>query len=242
MIDAPLSASRRAPLLLLLVIPALAGCRGPTATIGEHGFPVFAEVVGADAQLERPDPKQTQGLDAFGERVDKSADHRFAVRFWPLSSEEKVAVEVKARADGNLQIGELAMAAYPVTRTEAERFRMRGVLPDPAAEPIAFARGGEQDGEGSISLILIFPRDAIPEGTERLALPTLARFDDGWVHVRFYQTAVPEPLRRLSSEEVEAFKKRAAEAAAQAAQEAPPAAEEPAAPAATEPEAADPSR
>jgi hypothetical protein len=51
------------------------------------------------------------------------------------------------------------------------------------------------DENGNTVLYLFFLRGDIPAGTEWLAIPTLARFADGWVHVRHYETAIPEPMK-----------------------------------------------
>lgn len=193
----------RAAALLALLLPT--GCRGPTATIGELGFPMFADVVGAETKFERPDPRQTNGMDAFPEQADTKGDHYLAVRYMPLSSDTTIAIELKARARSTPRLDKLALAIYPATRTEAERFSVSGTLPAAVGAPIAEAVGGELDEAGWLTLAVLFPRSDVPEGTERLIVPSLAQFEDGWIYVRFYQTAVPAPIKVLTPDEMEAF-------------------------------------
>ncbi len=194
----------RAAALLALLLPT--GCRGPTATIGELGFPMFADVVGPETKFERPDPRQTSGMDAFPERADPEGDHYLAVRYMPLSSDTTIAIEFKARARSRPGLDKLALAVYPATRTEAERFSVSGTLPAGIGAPIAEAVGGDRDETGGLTLAVLFPRAAVPEGTERLIVPSLAQYEDGWIYVRFYQTAVPAPIKLVTPEEMEALR------------------------------------
>ena len=70
-----------------------------------------------------------QGLDAFTEGMDSSADHRFAILFYPMGNEEAVAIEVRAGPRGKTRLTALAAAAFPVSRQEAQTFGFRGALP-----------------------------------------------------------------------------------------------------------------
>lgn len=206
---------RRSRLLgLLLPLALLTACAGPTHTIRELGQPAFEPLLGA-LRLERVEEPQTKGFDAWDpERVEDDGDHRLALRFWPLGDEALIAIEVRARGLGRLSLSEVAAAIYPATLSEANAFELQGTLP--ASEPLTYSQESERDGE-SLVLVLRLPRAQLPVGCEALAVPVLSRFRDGWVHVQFYKTAIPEPLRRETLEEAQ----RRAQGAALAS-EAPP--------------------
>ncbi len=173
----------------------LAGCGGPSQTLRQLGHPAFEEVVGKDTLYSRADPEQRMGMDAYTGDVDSDGDHSFIISFWPAGTEEKIGLEVRARGKGQLNLESLAAAVFPITRQQAQRFEAIGELPDPSATPIAFSGASEQDESGNTVLYLFFLRSAIPAGTEWLAIPTLARFADGWIHVRYYETAIPEAMK-----------------------------------------------
>lgn len=220
---------RALSLLLVCLLPLCAGCAGPTFTIRELGQPAFEPLLGSE-RLEGLEEEQTKGFDAFDPaRVEDEGDHRLALRFWPLGDATLIAIEVRARGLGRLRLSDLAAAIYPATLAEASAFEAQGTLP--AGEPLVYSQESERDGESRV-LVLRLPRDQVPPGCEAFAVPVLSRFEDGWVHVQFYRTAIPEPLRRETPEEAQ----RRAAANAPQAQEgpAPPAegpAESPASPA-----------
>lgn len=191
-----------APLLAL----ALCGCAGPTYTISELGQPAFEPLLGA-TRLERVEGEQTKGFDVFDpNRVEDDGNHRLGMRFWPLGDAEEVAIEVRGYALGGLYLSDLAAAVYPATRSESLEFEASGRLP--AASSILYSADSEVE-QGNRVLLLRFPRSALPPGCEALVVPVLARFEDGWVHVQYYKTAIPEPLRRESPEEAAARAKAA---------------------------------
>lgn len=210
------------PLLGLL----LAGCGGPQLTIRELSYPVFEQVVGAETRYERADPAQVQGLDAFPDQAEGDGDHRMHVNYWPGGDEERVVVVVTAKAKGSLPLGRLAGAVYPVSHAEAQTFARTGALPDPGAKPLCFSGQSELDEAGQRELRLELTRADVPPGTPFLAVPVLAEFKDGWIHVAFYRTMVPQPMKFLSEEELEDLKRRTQ------ATHASPSATEPPAPAA----------
>jgi hypothetical protein len=204
-----------APFAALVMLAS--GCSSPTLTMTDLGQPVFTDVVGADARYERVDPKQTGGLDAYPATADADADHRMSLTFWPGSTPEKVGIEVKAKARGKLPLKRIAAAVYPVSHGEAQRFARKGTLPDPTATPLGFSAESEPDETGWRVLAVVFPRESIPPGTAFLAVPVLSEFKDGWVHLSYYKTMIPEPMKFLSPEEVEQLEAERAQGDGQAA-------------------------
>ena len=203
---------KRLPLLLLpasLMLLA-SGCSSQTYSISELGHPAFGELVGNETEFERPDPKQRMGLDAYTSDMESDGDHPFGISFWPAGTQDKIGLEVRARAKSNLVLDHLAAAVFPVTQSEASRFEISGQLPDNST-PIAYSSKSEVDAEDNVILTLIFERAAVPEGTEKLAIPTLARFEDGWIHIKYYSTVVPNVIKGLTKEEVEQFRQQRAE-------------------------------
>ena len=226
--------------LLISLLSLCAGCAGPTFTVRELGQPAFEPLLGSE-RLERIEEEQTKGFDAFDPaRVEDDGDHRLALRFWPLGDATLIAFEVRARGLGRLRLSDLAAAIYPATLAEASAFEVQGTLP--AAEPLVYGQESERDGESRV-LVLRLPREQVPPGCEALVVPVLSRFEDGWVHVQFYRTAIPEPLRRETPEEAQrradAGPPGAVEAPAPPAEGAP--AQPEAAPETADPEAPDPS-
>lgn len=185
---------RPATILIFSALALAAGCNTPSMTIRELGHPAFESVVGKETLFARPNPNQRTGLDAFTQDVEDDANHRFEISFWPTANEKKIVLEVRAAARGRLQLSTLASAAFAVTRRQALRFEAIGELPDPA-HPIAISTKTEFNEKGGATLYLFFDRAAIPEGTEWLAIPTLARFKDGWISILFYETAIPTPMK-----------------------------------------------
>ena len=192
------------PLFLLasLVLLLVSGCSSQTYSIRELGHPAFEPVVGKETAFQRADEKQRQGLDAFTSDVESDGDHSFLVSFWPAGTEERVGLEIRARAKGKLSLEKLAAAVFAVSRQESSAFSVTGALPDSAA-PIAFTGESEEDDDGNIVLTLIFERNAIPEDAEWLAIPTLAQFKDGWIHIKYYETTIPDVTKLPTKEDVE---------------------------------------
>jgi hypothetical protein len=180
-------------ILVLSLLLLSVGCNTPSLTIRDLGHPAFEEVVGAETLFARPALDQRLGLDAFTSDVDEGANHKFVVSFWPTANKDKIGLQVRAAGVGHLELAKLAVAAFPVTRQQALRFEAIGELPDPL-HPIAVSTKTERDENGGATLYLFFERSAIPAGTEWLAIPTLAQFKDGWIHIRFYETAIPTPM------------------------------------------------
>jgi hypothetical protein len=184
----------------LFLLPLLLGCTGPSQTIRQLGHPTFEVVVGKGTLYTRPDPEQRQGMDAYTSESKGNADHTFMISFWPTGNEDTISLEIRARANGKLQLESLAAAAFPLTRQQAQRFKVMGELPQtdqrgaPAA-PIALETRSEFTESGTTILYLTVPRSASPAGTEWLAVPTLAKFKDEWISVRFYETAVPQHMK-----------------------------------------------
>lgn len=182
------------------------GCSGPQGTISEFGQPAFQPLLGDtryELASEEPQPK---GFDAFDPAtVQDEADHRLALSFLPMADQEQTAIEIRAQVVGGLPLRDLAAAVYPSSRAECQAFESAGTLP--ASEPLFVASDSKPTSKGRV-LTMIFPRSSIPQGTLGFAIPILLRFEDGWIRVQYYQTAVPEPLRRESVEAAEARAKQ----------------------------------
>jgi hypothetical protein len=203
------SHGRRAALGLLLLVAA--GCSGPQGTISQLGQPAFEPILGATVYELASEEPQPKGFDAFDPAtVQDDADHRLALSFLPMADEEQTAIEIRAQVVGGLPLRDLAAAVYPATRANCQAFESRGALPEGA--PIFTASDSKATSKGRV-LTMIFPRSSIPAGTLGFAIPILLRFEDGWIRVQYYQTAVPEPLRRESPEAAEARAKEELRAA-----------------------------
>lgn len=226
-----MNTSRLSPLLVTLALLLLSGCSSQTYSIRQLGHPAFEPVVGKETAFERADPKQRQGLDAFTRDVEDDGDHSFLISFWPAGTEGKIGLEVRARAKGKLPLERLAAAVFAVSRQDSSTFSVTGELPDPNAS-IAFSAKSKVDEDGNTILTLIFDRKAIPEEAEWLAIPTLTQFADGWIHIKYYETTIPEVTKLPTKEEVEQMIK-AREAQAKGDEPAPK--EEAAEPTASEP-------
>lgn len=189
-----------ARLLALAGLLQLAGC-AQTYTIRELGYPAFEPVTGAETRFARPDPEQVQGLDAYPDTADRERPHRFVISPVPIGNELAVCVEIRAVGKpGSVPVTALAGLVYPLDPSGAGAFRLRGTLP-PGVEPLCFAQSRERDGaDGPVVLQLVFPREALPPGVERLAVPILAQFEDGWIHVRYFDTPVPMPVPLLDEQ------------------------------------------
>lgn len=199
-----MSWARLAPACGLLLLAV--GCAGPQGTISELGHPEFEPHLGSTVYELASEEPQPKGFDAFDpETVQDEADHRLALSFLPMADEEQTAIEIRAQVVGGLPLRDLVAAVYPTTRTGCQAFEVKGALPP--CEPIFVSSDSKPTRKGRV-LTMIFPRSAIPPGTLGFAIPILLRFEDGWIRVQYYQTAVPEPLRRESPEAAEARAKQ----------------------------------
>ena len=182
-------------LLLLASLALLAGCNGPSYTIAELGHGEFEAIVGKETRYYRIDDQQIKAIDAYTDEVDKEADHRFQVTFWPTGDENYVLIGVEVHPRGKLEITDLAAVVYAVDPQAAANFEVKGTLP-PEAKPIA-SSPDPITGEGGMAIKILLPRKDIPEGKTWLAVPTLTKFKDGWIHLRFYKTAVPARISEM---------------------------------------------
>ena len=180
--------------LLAAVLIALAGCGGPSWTIRELGHPVFEPILGAQVRFERQDPDQIKQLDAYPDSVDFDADHRFGLAFKPTGDEAGLTFEVRAVPKGALRITDVAVAVFAATPQEAQNFEAFGELSSPES-PLALETRVVEGEDGLRILALALPREALPAGTAWLAVPTLVRFADGWITIRFFKTVVPDVPR-----------------------------------------------
>lgn len=196
-------------LFFLAALTLLAGCSGPSFTIAELGHGEFEAIVGKETRYYRIDDQQIKAIDAYTDEVDNEADHRFQVTFWPTGDDEFVLIGIEVHPRGQLPITDLAAVVYAVDPQAAANFEVKGNLP-PEAEPIA-SSPEPITGEGGMAIKILLPREQIPEGKTWLAVPTLTRFKDGWIHLRFYKTAVPAKLSDMKKklEGVDAKKSRA---------------------------------
>ncbi|RMG07722.1 MAG: hypothetical protein D6731_23120 [Planctomycetota bacterium] len=199
--------SRPLALLGLALAACGSGCAAPRHSIADLGFPAFSEHLGTEARYTLAAEDQRGSLDAYPPQADDDADHRYVLSFLPAGSEERVGIEVRAHVKGKLGFRRLLAAAYPVSNREAGRFAQGGSLPQ-GRSPLAISSESREDEAGWRILHLVLPRDRLPADCEALAVPTLAEFKDGWISVRFYTTRVPEPIKLLSAEELEALRRR----------------------------------
>lgn len=192
--------SPRVLLLVPLLLP-LAAC-AETHTIRQLGHPEFEGVVGAETRFERVGVRQVGQLDAFPETADDDGDHRFMHTIWPSGTEEAVFLDVRAgqRPPTGLPLDSLSVAVYALDAQQAQAFAVDGKLPN-AEEPITAVTTGEKQ-DGVLGVLLQLPRSAIPAGTEKLAFPILVQFEDGWIHLLYYQTGIPAAIRELDPEEL----------------------------------------
>jgi hypothetical protein len=176
----------------LLTLP-LCAC-ADTGTIRDLGRPEFEEVVGKDTRFTRPDEKQVGSFDAYPATADPKLDHNWVFMFLPAGSPDTVAVQVRAAAKttGN-PLTDLAGAVYPLTQEQIPDYRRTGKVPgEPLANKVTSAPSDPE--KGVYELIIELPRASIPQGTDKLAVPLLARFKDGWVSVHLSLTGVPAPV------------------------------------------------
>lgn len=181
-------ALRAAPLLLLLPLAACA----ETHTIRQLGHPEFEAYVGADTRLEKVDEPSPRSLDAFPATASDSVDHGFRMRVVPWGTEDEVYLYVQAvPKERRLKLRRLAVAAYGLSEEQARAFERTGALPDPTAAFAHYESQEPPDEAGALELGFKYPRSAIPPGTERLAMPILTQFEDGWINIYFHQTIIP---------------------------------------------------
>lgn len=185
-------------LILLASLALLAGCSGPSYTIAELGHGEFEAIVGKETRYYRIDDQQIKAIDAYTDEVDKEADHRFQVTFWPTGDENYVLIGIEVHPRGKLEITDLAAVVYAVDPQAAANFEVKGNLP-PEAKPIA-SSADPITGEGGMAIKILLPRKDIPEGMSWLAVPTLTKFKDGWIHLRFYKTAVPARISEMQQQ------------------------------------------
>jgi hypothetical protein len=179
-----------------LALLSLIGC-AETSTIRQLGHPEFEQVVGKDTQFERVGAKQVQNLDAFPARADEGANHRFVHSIDPRGTDEVVILDVRAgpHPDRGVPLASLSVGVYPVKAQEAMAFAHDGRLPAPE-QPLTVVTTKEKI-DGILALIVKLPRTALPADAERIACPILVEFEDGWIHLYYYQTVVPAPPKPI---------------------------------------------
>ena len=194
--------SRRSLALLSPLLLSLSAC-AETYTIRQLGHPEFEKVVGADAQFERVGTRQVGQLDAFPATADDEGDHRFLHTIWPSGSADAVYLDVRAgqRQPTGLPLRSLTVGVYALDAQQAQTFALDGALPEPE-QPLTVVTTQEKQ-EGVLGVLLELPRAAIPAGTAKLAFPILVQFEDGWIHLLFYQTGIPAAVNELTPEELE---------------------------------------
>lgn len=193
---------RLAVALLSSLALSLAGC-AETATIRQLGHPEFEQVVGKDTRFERVGARQIQNLDAFPERADEGANHRFVHSIDPRGTDEAVYLDVRAgpHPDRGVPLESLSVGVYAVSAQEAMAFANDGRLPAPE-QPLTLVTTKEKV-DGIVALIVKLPRSALPASAERLACPILVQFEDGWIHLYYYQTIVPAPPSPIDPADLE---------------------------------------
>jgi hypothetical protein len=168
-----------------------------TRTIRGHGFPAFEEVAGPATPYRRADDREVEGRNLVSEGA-ADGPHKIFMTITPFGTDADVLLEVRAKAQdvSASKVELVAVAAHPLAFAQIGPYRRDGVLPS-AAAPLAVQSTTTQNEEGVVKLIFKMPRSAIPPGTERLAMPILVRYADGWVYVRFYETGIPAPVPDL---------------------------------------------
>ena len=179
-----------------LALPLLAACTAPpSATIRELGQPGFEEVLGPAARFVRAESTSRSGLDAWPAGGDAGGEHRALLHVVPSGLEDQVLLAVGVAAwDGAPALRRLAVTCYPVGEVEGWDFFRTGRLPRPDEPPLLLARAERPDPDGVLRLLVRLPRDQVPAGTARLAFPILFEFVDGWIHLAWYHTIVPQPV------------------------------------------------
>jgi hypothetical protein len=184
--------------LVLVCLALPLGACAQTATIRELGHPAFEPVVGAETRFELLDGAQKGELLAYPDTVRMEEDHRWIFGAIPTGTADHVLLEIRAaaRPPSGLPLAKLAAAIYPLTLAQAAEFSRTGALPAPES-PVAFEWTSEHETLPNDQRVMILnlrvPRAALPPDADRLAATILAQLEDGWVHVRFYQTGVPVP-------------------------------------------------
>lgn len=193
--------NRAAALAVCLPLLSLGAC-AETATIRQLGQPAFEQVVGAETRFERVGARQVQNLDAFPDRADEGANHRFVHSIDPRGAEDAVYLDVRAgpHPEEGVPLDSLSVAVYAVTAQEAMAFAKDGALPAPERALLVVTTKEKLDAN-ILAAIVKLPRDGIPAGTERLACPILVQFADGWIHLYYYQTVVPAPPQAIDPSE-----------------------------------------
>jgi hypothetical protein len=178
-------------LLLLPFALSLTAC-AETSSIRQMGHPEFEQVVGAETEFQRADEQQQGQVDAFPDGADAEGDHRFLASIIPIGVEEVVVLDVRAaeRPPTGLPLKSLTVGAYALNAEQAGQYAVDGSLPSPET-PLIVLTTTEKGEEGVLMLTVQLPRDAIPEGTEKLAFPICVQFQDGWINLVFYQTGIP---------------------------------------------------
>lgn len=190
---------------LLGLLALLAGCaaRGPALGVAELGHPAFAAVVGSDARFVRAAAApNARGLDAWPAEGEPGGDHRSVLHVAPAGREDEVLLAVGVGVEPEwAPLQRLAVACFPVAEAEAWEFFRSGRLPRPDEPPIGLWGVDRPDPDGVLRLLVRLPRGRIPAGTERLAFPILFQFQDGWIHLAWYQSIVPPPQPLPAPEE-----------------------------------------
>lgn len=184
---------------LLASLLAVVGCAAPESfTIRELGQPAFEPLLGPQTRFVRATPQggpQGQGLDAWLAEGDHANEHRAFLSVVPTGLPETVLLAVGVAGNPAAPpLARLAVACYPLREAEAWEFLRTGRLPDPDAATLTLARVDAPDPDGVLRLLLKLPRAQVPPGTERLGFPILFQFQDGWIHLAWYQSIVPEPV------------------------------------------------
>lgn len=176
-------------LALAAAVALLGGCASDLRTARELGLSPFEDLIGAETRL-RPEPLRDGRLDAAAEEGGgtQAAD----VTIVPTGTAELVLVAVGAvELPGSFAVAGAGLAIYALPPEARGAYELRGELPP--GEPLLVALASDPDPDGVVRLLGKLPREQVPTGTRRLAIPVVIRFANGGIHVKYLHSVVPEP-------------------------------------------------
>ena len=180
-------------LALVAMLPACA-TRG---TLRELGHPEFEHDVPKGQKLTVVEPTRDGEIDAFPSGANETADHSSALRedIAPHVDGDNLVFSVRATSKTAIKLDLIQVLVYPLAPQDALTYQLQGTLPD-AEHPIAAFNKtkdkGYIPGTEDLGLDVSVPLAAI-KGADRIATPTLLRFEDGWVTIVYRVEMLPKP-------------------------------------------------
>lgn len=181
-------------LLLVLVLVSSAGC-ATRGTIRDLGHPEFEKDVPEGQKLTLVEPVQDGERDYFASGSNETADHSSVVTDEVpahVEGENLVMSFVAASKNKAIKVELVQVLVYPVGPKDVIPFRMQGTLPD-RDHPVAtfFNEKKYVPGTSALRVDVTVPLAKIGSA-DQLAVPTLLRFEDGWVTIVFRAAPVPK--------------------------------------------------